>query len=65
MRTMDKEEREVMSLVWQVLYLAQDGDKIRRGAKGVDFFHVWRGGKAFKVTVQLDRYENNVRGEEE
>tara|TARA_R110000824_G_scaffold264782_1_gene453628 strand:- start:590 stop:862 length:273 start_codon:yes stop_codon:yes gene_type:complete len=68
MRMMNNEEREaneVMKLIWQALYVAQDEDKVRRGDKGIGYFHIWRGGKAFKVTVQLDNFEDNNRSEEE
>tara|TARA_R110000824_G_scaffold207868_2_gene393456 strand:+ start:228 stop:425 length:198 start_codon:yes stop_codon:yes gene_type:complete len=59
------EAKKVMKLVWQALYTAQDEDKVRRGDKGIDYFHVWREGKAFKVTVQLDNFEDSNRSEEE
>ena len=33
------EAKKVMKLVWQALYTAQDEDKVRRGDKGIDYFH--------------------------
>ena len=58
-----KDEKEVMNLIWQGLYHCQDNESIQRGPKYANCFMVWRGGTAYRVSVELDKDFTRMRAE--